>query len=73
VSLIEDIRKLFQDFLAPELTAIKAGIEGVSKVADARWAAEQSQYATLTTHMELIRAEIKNVSVKLDELMKEKA
>ena len=63
MSLIDDIRKLLQDFLAPELNAIKAGVEGVSKVADARWAAEQSQYATLTTHMELIRAEIKGATM----------
>jgi hypothetical protein len=76
MSTIEDVRKLFQDFLAPELAAIKANMEAISQVADARWAAQQSQYSTMMTHMELIRAEVKNnhtiVMNKLDELAKEK-
>jgi predicted glycoside hydrolase/deacetylase ChbG (UPF0249 family) len=77
MSAVDDIRKLFQDFLAPELTAIKISVENAAKIADARWAAEQTQYATLMTHMELIRAEIKNnndyMTNKLNELTKEKA
>jgi hypothetical protein len=79
MSTIEDVRKLFQDFLAPELAelaAIKASMEAISRVADARWGAQQSQYSTMMTHMELIRAEVKNnhtiVMNKLDELAKEK-
>ena len=76
MSAIDDVRKLFQDLLAPELAAIKTNIEAVSQVADARWAAQQSQYSTMMTHMELIRAEVKNnhniVMNKLDELTKEK-
>lgn len=76
MSTIEDVRKLFQDFLAPELAAIKANMEAISRVADARWGAQQSQYSTMMTHMELIRAEVKNnhtiVMNKLDELAKEK-
>lgn len=72
MSAVDDVRKLFQDFLAPELEAIKVSVENAAKVADARWAAEQTQYSTLMTHMELIRAEIKNVANRLNELAKEK-
>jgi len=47
-----------------------------SQLANARWQAEQAQYATLQTHLELIRQQMKvnhdAVMDKLNAILKEK-
>ena len=60
MSTIDEVRKLLQDFIAPELSSIKVRLEAMEKIANARWEAQQSQYATLQTNMELIKAQMKN-------------
>jgi hypothetical protein len=60
MSVVDDVRKLLQDFIAPELSAIKESIGAYGQIADARWQAEQAQYATLQTNMELIKQQMKN-------------
>jgi hypothetical protein len=75
LSVIDDIRKVLQDFLAPELTAIKASLDGIAKVGEARFGAEQAQYAALQTNMELIKQQMKNnhdaLMLKLDAITRE--
>jgi ABC-type phosphate transport system auxiliary subunit len=76
VSTIDDVRKALQDFLAPEVAALKAQIEGFARVEDARFAAAQTQYAAMMTNMELIKQQMKNnhdaLMTKLDALMHER-
>jgi hypothetical protein len=76
MSNIDDIRKVLQDFLAPELASLKEKIEAIHKISDARFEAQQSQYAAVQTNMEVIKQLVKNsndvISGKLDALMKEK-
>jgi hypothetical protein len=69
MSTIDDVRKLLQDFIAPELAAIKEKIDGEGKVSDARYQAAQSQYAALQTNMELIKQHVKIVDTKLDTIL----
>jgi hypothetical protein len=77
LSNIDDVRKLLQDFLAPELAAIKEKIEGEGKVSDARYQSAQSQYAALQTNMELIKQQMKlnhdALMAKLETMEREKA
>jgi hypothetical protein len=69
MSAVDDFRKLLQDFIAPELTAIKEKIDGEGKVSDARYQSAQSQYAALQTNMELIKQQVKLVDTKLDHIL----
>ena len=55
MSAVEDFRKVLQDFLAPELATIREKIDGIEKVADARFQAAQTQYAAIMTNLELIK------------------
>lgn len=77
MSNVEDIRKVLQDFLAPEMATIKESLSAVHQIADARYQSAQSQYAALQTNMELIKQQMKNnhnaVMTKLDALEREKA
>ena len=59
MSNVDDFRKLLQDFLAPELAAIKKQIDDQDKVSDARYQSAQSQYAAMMTNMELIKQQNK--------------
>jgi hypothetical protein len=76
LSNIDDIRKVLQDFLAPELSATRESLEAIHKISDARYQSAQSQYAALQTHMELIKQQMQNnhdaVMAKLTMLEKEK-
>ena len=67
MSVIDDIRKVLQDFIAPELSAIKEKLDGQDKVADARYQSAQSQYSAMQTNMELINRQIQDTrsSVRL--------
>jgi hypothetical protein len=40
MSVVEDVRQAFQDFLAPELRAMVARLDALEKVMDARFAAQ---------------------------------
>ena len=77
MSAIEDIRKLLQDFLAPELGAIREKITNIEKLETARFEATQAMYATLNTHMELVKQTMAlqhdAVMTKLNALTREKA
>jgi hypothetical protein len=55
------------------LESLATNLLSFAKVMDARFEATQAQYATMMTHMEVIRAEIKNLAIKLNEPTKEKA
>lgn len=65
MSVIDDIRKLLQDLIAPELTALKEQIEAAALISDARYQSAQSQYAALQTHMELISQKVDNVQLQM--------
>lgn len=80
MSNVDDIRKALQDFLAPELAAIRENLTAQDKVAEARYQSAQSQYAAMQTHMELILKTvqlafdaIKSLDAKVDTLIHEKA
>lgn len=79
MSVIDDLRKLLQDFVAPELASIRGGIEALGKISDARFAAEQMQYATLLTHLEIVKEQskdtrdsIRELSRKIDSLIEDR-
>jgi hypothetical protein len=40
MSVVEDVRQAFQDFLAPELRAMVARLDALEKVMDARFSAQ---------------------------------
>jgi hypothetical protein len=65
MSAVDDIRKVLQDILAPEMAALKERITAVDKIAAARWEAEQAQYATMMTNMELIKEQMRNNHIAL--------
>jgi hypothetical protein len=76
LSTVDDLRKLLQDFLTPEVSAIKESLKNIDKVSDARFQAAQSQFATTQTHMELIvqmqtrtNDAVRAVDVKLDTVL----
>jgi hypothetical protein len=56
MSVVEDVRQVLQDFLAPELRAITARLDGMEKVSEARHnevlVRIQSLQNQLTAHQE---------------------
>jgi hypothetical protein len=56
MSVVEDVRQVLQDFLAPELRAITTRLDGMEKVAEARHnevlVRIQSLQSQLTAHQE---------------------
>jgi hypothetical protein len=66
---LDEICEQLQDFIAPDLAAIKEKIDGESKVSDARYQAAQSQYEALQTNLDLIKQHVKIVDTKLDTIL----
>lgn len=52
MSIVEDVRQIFQDFLAPELRAIGARMDAADKVAEARHAELVSKIQLVQTQLE---------------------
>ena len=77
MSTVDDVRKVLQDFLAPELASLKESQVAIHQIAEARWQAQQMQYSALQTNMELIKQMMKanhdELMLKLDALTREHA
>ena len=59
MSVVDDMRKVLQDFLAPELRTITARLDGIEKVMAARFEAVDAK-------LDAVYNEIHGISDKLD-------
>jgi predicted nucleic acid-binding Zn-ribbon protein len=77
MSVVEDVRQVFQDFLAPELRAISARLEALEKTMDARMETVEktigalektmdARFAAQNTKIEAIDRKIDSLKESLD-------
>ena len=77
MSVVEDVRQVFQDFLAPELRAISALLEALEKTMDARMETVEktigalektmdARFAAQNTKIEAIDRKIDSLKESLD-------
>jgi hypothetical protein len=59
MSVVEDVRQVIQDFLAPELRAVTARLDALEKVMDARFNSVDAKFDSL-------RTQIQGINHKLD-------
>jgi len=57
MSMVEDVRQIFQDFLAPELRALATQVKANSEIAEAQGKLIQTQIEALTQRMEYLHRE----------------
>ena len=55
--MVEDVRQIFQDFLAPELRALATQVKANSEIAEAQGKLIQTQIEALTQRMEYLHRE----------------
>jgi hypothetical protein len=53
MSSIEDVRKLFQDVIAPDLKAISSRLDGMEKIFDLRFQQLNERFDSLTRELNL--------------------
>jgi uncharacterized protein YqfA (UPF0365 family) len=76
MSVVEDVRKVLQDFLAPELRALTARMDAADKIADARYqeikANAEARHQEVKANAEALRQEVmsfrQEVMVRFDSL-----
>jgi len=56
MSMVEDVRQVLQDFLAPELRAITARLDAIEKVMDARFKEVDSRFKEMDSRFEALDA-----------------
>ena len=56
MSVVDDFRKVLQDFLAPELRAISARLDAIEKVAEARHSELLTRIATVMALLESLKS-----------------
>lgn len=59
MSTVEDLRKVLQDFLAPELRTINARLEALEKVMTAK-------FESVDTKLDFLHKEIQGINEKLE-------
>jgi len=52
MSVVEDVRQVIQDFLAPELRAMTARLDSFEKIMDARFATVDAKFLALEQKLE---------------------
>jgi len=62
MSVVEDMRKVLQDFLAPELRALTAGMDAADKIAEARYqeikANAEARHQEVMTRLEGLKSSL---------------
>lgn len=70
MSIVEDVRQVFQDFLAPELRAISARLDALEKTVSARMESlertMEARFAAQGTKIEAIDRKIDSLKESLD-------
>ena len=73
MSVVEDVRQVMQDFLAPELRTITARLDSIEKVmtarfesVDTKFAAMDTKFAAMDTKFDSLHKEIQGINDKLD-------
>jgi hypothetical protein len=65
MGVVEDVRQIVQDFLAPELRALVARMDALEKVMDARFTTIDTRFLALDQKLE---SRFETVNSKLDRL-----
>jgi len=65
MSVIEDMRKVLQDFLAPELRAVHARLDAIEEKMEVRFSAIEEK---MDTRFEMVNTRIMALDVKIDGL-----
>jgi hypothetical protein len=63
MSVVDDVRKVIQDFLAPELRAVSARLEAIEAISKSR---HEELLARLDAHQATTTAKIETISAKID-------
>jgi hypothetical protein len=71
MSVVEDVRQVFQDFLAPELRAISARLEALEKTMDARFAAQNTKIEAIDRKIDSLKESL-DLDRRLSKLEAEK-
>ncbi len=66
MSVVEDVRQVIQDFLAPELRTITARLDSIEKVMTARFESVDTKFAAMDTKFDSLHKEIQGINDKLD-------
>lgn len=66
MSTVEDVRKIFQDFLAPELRALAAKSDAMEKISEARHQELLTRFSAQDTKFEAVREEIQQLRTSLE-------
>ena len=62
--MIEDVRQIFQDFLAPELRAITARLDGIDKRFEAAEKIADARHNETMTRFEMVQEQIRDVDLR---------
>ena len=62
--MIEDVRQIFQDFLAPELRAITARLDGIDKRFKAAEKIADARHNETMTRFEMVQEQIRDVDLR---------
>ena len=66
MSVVEDVRQVLQDFLAPELRAVSARLDSIEKVMDARFGSVDVKFESIDVKFDALRTQIQGIGDKLD-------
>ncbi|HEX9201965.1 MAG TPA: hypothetical protein VF865_20585 [Acidobacteriaceae bacterium] len=66
MSVVEDVRQVIQDFLAPELRTITARLDAIEKIMLAKFESVDTKFGSVDTKLESLHKEIQGISDKLD-------
>ncbi len=66
MSTVEDVRKVLQDFLAPELRTITSRLDALDRVMTVKFEAVDVKFAAMDVKLDSLSRQIEAVNEKLD-------